>query len=122
MRRVLRTVIGLGSVAVANAASAGPENLLIIADPANADSLHVANYYINARRLPDANVLFMTPTASNHAQLVSSRLPALFGTLSNRAIDDHIDYILLSPPDRYRIRISSTISDSCFPVTRFALA
>ncbi|MCH7792602.1 MAG: TIGR03790 family protein [Planctomycetes bacterium] len=122
MRRVLRTVFGLGLVVAANTAAAGPENLLLIADPANADSLHVANYYINARQLPDANVLFMTPTADNHAQLVSSRLPGLFGTLSNRAIDDHIDYILLSPPDRYRIPVSSTISDMCFPVTRFALA
>ena len=36
MRRVLRMVIGLGSVAAANTASAGPENLLIIADPAKA--------------------------------------------------------------------------------------
>ena len=54
VRRTLRTIIGLGSFAAASAAAAGPENLLLIADPANADSLHVANYYIHARQLPDA--------------------------------------------------------------------
>jgi Bacterial Ig domain len=107
--------------ALAGTSLAGPDNVLLIADPGSADSLHIANYYINARGLSDANVLFMDPTAPDHAALVATRLPSLFGTLANRSIEDHIDYILLSPPKTTRMRASSTIRDNCFPVTHFSL-
>jgi hypothetical protein len=103
-------------------AGAGPEDLMIIVDPGSADALHIANHYIAERGLPDANVLFMTPGATDHQTFVDTRLSALFGELEGRGLDETIDYILVAPGGDYRMDISSTIPDACFPVSHFAVA
>jgi len=45
-------------VALAGRAVAGGtgENVIIIADPLNAESMYAANYYKLARHVPDANI------------------------------------------------------------------
>ncbi|MEW6253685.1 MAG: hypothetical protein AB1716_23820, partial [Planctomycetota bacterium] len=101
-------------------AGGSPENVLLIIDPSNRDSLYVGNYYKAARRIPDRNVLYIEPLAANYAAFVSTNLDALFGALANQSIDDHIDYIVTTPGSPFYIAASGYVTDPCWPVNRFS--
>jgi hypothetical protein len=60
-----RASMAAAVLALAGRALAGgsPENVLIIVNPGSAESMYVADYYKNARNIPDANVLYLEPTA-----------------------------------------------------------
>jgi hypothetical protein len=103
-------------------AGGGPDNILLLIDPSDPDSLHIGNAYADARGLPEGSVLYMRPWAGNHQDFVDQNLEALFGELEQRGIGDRIDYILIAPTDQYRLRASSTISDGCFPVSNFSVS
>jgi hypothetical protein len=103
-------------------AGGGPDNVLLLIDPSDPDSLHIGNAYADARGLPEGSVLYMRPWAGNHQDFVDQNLEALFGELEQRGIGDRIDYILIAPTDQYRLRASSTISDGCFPVSNFSVS
>jgi Bacterial Ig domain len=90
-------------------AGGGPENVLLIINPDNADSLYVGNYYKTARNIPDRNVIYMTPEASDYIDFTSFQLPALLGTLANRGIDEHIDYIIIPPGGDFFVPIASDL-------------
>lgn len=105
MRRYRRlglgVVCGLAAAMLAPTAAvqAGgvPENVLLIIDPSNTDSLYVGNYYKNARQVPDRNVIYMAPGAVDYPTFAQTSIDALFGSLANAAIDDHIDYVVVMP-------------------------
>jgi hypothetical protein len=99
-----------------------PENVLLIIDPADTNSLYVGNYYKAARAIPDANVLYMSPGAANFATFADYRLDAVFGTLANVGTMDHIDYVVVTPGAPFYVSAPSLVSDSCSPVTRFAIS
>jgi len=99
----------------------GPENVLIIADPTDPVSMHAANYYRDARGVPSANILYMDPDAQNYVQFVSTNLTALTGELSQRVLDDHIDYILVMPGGQYRVSAVGFISDPCSGISWFSI-
>lgn len=128
--RRLRTLViaGAAFLAITGTARAGggPENIIIIVDPSDAESMYAANYYRNARNVPDANLLFMDPAASNYGAFASHNLDAFLGTLANRGIDDHIDYVLIMPGAPFFISASPAfISEPCsniVQVRRFAIA
>ena len=107
---------------LAPAARAGgtPENVLLIVDPSNAESLYVANYYANARDIPAANVLYMSPTPASYAQFAGAPLDAFFGALENQHVADHIDYVVLPSGTSFYMNAGGLISDGCSPVTRFS--
>ena len=63
-------------------AGGGPESALLIINPADPVSMHLGNYYKNARGIPDSAVLYMNPDAPNHAAFAQTHLPALFGHLA----------------------------------------
>ncbi len=119
-----RALAAAAGLAIASAATAGggPDNVLLIIDPSDPDSLHIGNAYREARGLPESNVLYLRPWADNHRQFVDTNLEALFGELAQRGIADRIDYILVAPTDRYRLGASSTISDGCFPVSNLSVS
>jgi hypothetical protein len=99
-----------------------PENLLLIIDPSNPESLFVGNYYKNARRIPDQNVVYMQPGAARYTAFADDNLDALFGCLANAGIDDHIDYIVVLPGAPYRIYAPNLVSDGCSPVAHFSVS
>lgn len=106
-------------------AGGGPENLVLIIHPANAESMYIGNYYKHARNVPDANVLYMDPWSVDFATLTSQKLAALTGTLANRGLADHIDYVLISPSPQFSVPIPGTlISSAGCPqqVTRIAIS
>ena len=112
----------LGAVLPAVQAGGSPENVLLIIDPSNNDSLYVGNYYKNARDIPDSNVLFIAPGATNYPSFVSYNLAALAGSLANRDIADHIDYVVLTPGSPFYVSAPGLVSDACYPVSRFSIS
>ncbi|MFQ5425275.1 MAG: TIGR03790 family protein, partial [Phycisphaerae bacterium] len=129
--RLSRTARWVGFCAVAIActwsaggtafAGGGPENLLIIIDPSNPESKYVGNYYKNARNVPDRNVIYLDPGATNYTDFTTSDLDGFLGMLTNRRVDDHIDYVLIMPGAPFFVTAGGFISDACSPVTRFAI-
>lgn len=116
--------VALGCAATTGLALAGgtAENALLIIDPSNADSLYIGNYYKNARNIPDANVLYINPNNTNYVVWTLNHVDMLFGSLANKGLEDHVDYVVLNPGAPFFISASSLVSDGCFPVNRFALA
>ncbi len=123
-RILLSAVALLIAVQPANVALAGggPENALIIIDPSNAESLYIGNYYKTARGIPDRNVFYMDPEAIDYLDFTDFHVDALVGTLTTRAIGDHIDYVIIPPGSSYRISAPGLINDPCFTVGNFAIA
>ena len=79
------------------------DNAVLIIDPNNADSLYVGNHYKSARGVPDRNVIYMEPNATDYQAFVDFQLDALHGMLANRGILDHIDYVIIPPGSDYLI-------------------
>jgi len=120
----LALVLAAGSASmVAPRAHAGgtPENAIILIDPSSAESMFVGNYYKNARNIPDSNVLYMDPDAANFTNFVAQNMPGLQGYLTNAALGDHIDYIIVTPGNSFFVSAPGILSDSCSPVNRFSI-
>ncbi len=111
----------LAAAATAHAGG-GPENLLIIIDPSNSDSMYVGNYYAQKRGVPASNILYLDPESANYAEFVNGNQQGFLGTLTGRSIGDHIDYVLVTPGQSFYVPASGYCTDSCSPVNRFAMS
>lgn len=103
-------------------AGGGGERAVLIVDPANAESMYVANVYAARRDLPASNFIYMAPGAANYAQFASSNLPGFFGDLALREIEDHVDFVIIPPGGNFYVPAPGLVSDMCFPVGRFSSA
>src|SRR6516165_579357 len=76
-RKVLAVLGGAGLAIGGGHVLAGgtPENILILVNPANAESMYLGHYYQNARNIPASNVLYIDPTAVDY--------PTMAGTNGN---------------------------------------
>ncbi len=101
-------------------AGGGPENVLLVIDPANAESTRVGHYYKQARQIPDANVLYMQPTTNSYIDFVDFQLDAFLGTMAQRGITETIDYVVIPPGAGYRTSADGLVTDLCVPVRHFA--
>ncbi|MFN0243175.1 MAG: TIGR03790 family protein [Planctomycetota bacterium] len=121
-RALHRVTLGVALVSLTQLAFAGgsPENAVLVVDPTNAQSMLVANYYKEARDIPDANVVYMAPTPPTYAQFAATTLDAFVGALENARIADHVDYVILPPGGSFYMQSSGAITDQCFPVNRFS--
>ncbi len=126
--RVRYSVVGLAVVGGALALGAGRvalasgdgDNVLLIINPMDKDSMLVGNYYRLRRNIPDRNVLYLVPASTDYQQFADENVNALLGSLANRQIDDHIDYVVVTPGNNYLIDARSLVNDSCFPVNNFS--
>ncbi|MBC7771842.1 MAG: TIGR03790 family protein, partial [Pyrinomonadaceae bacterium] len=123
-RAVVRALVGASSLIAGAAALAGggPENAVLIIDPTNPVSMHVGNYYKNARNIPDANVLYVRSAAANYGAFVNTNQAAFIDSLSQRGLANHADYVVLAPVDTFAVSAGGLVSDACFPVNRFSLS
>jgi uncharacterized protein (TIGR03790 family) len=119
LEHLLRLVI-LTAVASSAYAGGSPENALLIVDPTNPESLYVANYYRHKRDIPDANVIYMSPTPGSYAQFTASTLDGFRGMLENLRIGDHVDYVLLPSGTNFYMSAPGLIGDQCAAVNRFS--
>ncbi len=119
----LALVLGAGALAPGSALAGGSgENLLLIIDPSNPESLYIGNYYKDARGIPDANVLYVDPDHPSYQDFAGQGLDAFLGELAQRRIGDHIDFVLVTPGNGFFVSAPGLVNDGCFPVTRFAIA
>ena len=123
-RRPARISSAAAVACIAGLAAAGgtPENLLLIIDPTDRESMHVGNYYRHARNVPESNVIYMHPGAAGYAEFVEFNLAALFATIQRRAIEDQVDYIVIMPGAPFYISAPGYVSDGCSPVNRFSIS
>ena len=119
-RRFLLPFAWLAALSAVTQAGGGSENVLLVVDPTNPESLYVANYYKAARDIPDANVLYMAPGAADYPQFVAERLPGFLGSLAQKNLEDHIDFVVLPSGGSFYIPAPGLVGDACSPVTRFA--
>lgn len=110
--------------AVAGRALAGGsgENIIIIADPLNAESMYAANYYRAARNVPAENVLYFSPGAVDYQAFVAWNLEALQTLIDERGIGTQADYIVLMPGSPFYVDAPNLVSDGCSPVRRFSIS
>ncbi len=104
-------------------AGGSPEAALLVVDPANAESMYVANVYRTRRDIPQANLIFLTPGATDFASLAALQLETLLGELEGRGNLDGIDYVVIPPGSSFFVAASGLLSDGCggFGLHRFAL-
>ena len=115
--------VGFAILAAATVRAGGSaENVLLIIDPSSVESLYIGKYYKNARNIPDRNVLYVDADAANYPDFAANHLDALFGTLANADIGDHIDYIVIAPGPSFYMDAPGLISDGCFRVARFSMS
>ena len=96
-------------------AGGGAENALLIIDPTSPVSLHLGNYYKSVRNIPDANVLYLDPDAVNYPAFVATQLPGFLGNLAQRRIEDHIDFVVVTPGNSFAIQAQGLVGSSGCP-------
>ncbi len=116
-----RILLSVCVVATSALAGGSGENALLIVDPSSSEALWAANHYKAARNIPDTNVLYMDPGASNYADFVAHNKAALLGEIEARGIADHIDYVIIMPGTNFYVPASGYVTDACAPVNRFAI-
>lgn len=121
VRRAVFGPLSLIAAAGAPAASGQGHEAVVICDPANAESMYVANVYAAARSLPASNVLCFSPNAPDFQSLADVNHTALTGLLGQRRVSE-ADYILLTSGQNFRVAAEGLVSDGCSTVSRFALA
>ncbi|MFA5856983.1 MAG: hypothetical protein WC867_06490 [Candidatus Pacearchaeota archaeon] len=103
-----------------------PENTIVIINPLLNHSKYIGNYYKNIRNIPDQNIFYMDPYASNYDNFNSTNLDALLGTMENLGIEDHIDYIIVSTvpyqSSQYRISSQSYVTSTCSPMYHMSIS
>lgn len=106
--------------AVPAVAGGAAENVLLLMDPSDKESLYIGNYYQAARGIPAENVLYLAPGATNFTTFVDFNRDAVFGELANRTIEDQIDFIVVTPGTSFYVDAPGLVTDPCSPVRRFS--
>ncbi|HUU82201.1 MAG TPA: Ig-like domain-containing protein [Phycisphaerae bacterium] len=119
----LSAVAGVGLWVQSAAAGGGAHNVVVLIDPTDADSLYLGNYYVAARRIPSRNVVYLSQDAWDYAALVNDPVEAMLGELSNRGLEDHIDYAVLASGRVYRVPASGYVTEvDCSVVDHFSVS
>jgi hypothetical protein len=122
-RHGMRALLLVGVICPAAWGGGTPEDALLIVDPTRPDAMYIGNYYLDARDIPSAHVLYMDPMASDYETVFATdNIDALLGTIANRGIQDHCDYIIVAPASSYRVHAPGLVSDGCVPVNNFSLS
>ena len=120
---ITMSVIALWAFAAAPCrAGGGPQNVIIIVDPNDPAGVYLANYYRNARDIPERNVFYFYPGANTYAEFVAEKIDTLFGMLYGREIADHVDFIQVISNFVFRVSAPGLVTDGCFPVNNFSIA
>lgn len=123
LRAVLTVFAVAGFVTGGAFAGGGPENVLLVIDSGNDESLYVGNYYRAARNIPGRNVIYIDPSAADYLAFTQFQLPALLGMLANRGVEDQIDYVVIPPGGSFFVSAPGLIDPGgCSAVTRLSLS
>lgn len=88
-------------------AGGGPENLLLVVNPASADSLTIANAYVQLRNIPPLNVLLLPWKDGDESTTIDrfrgEILMPVLRTIEGRGLAPQIDQIVYSSGFPWRI-------------------
>jgi uncharacterized protein (TIGR03790 family) len=103
-------------------AGGSPENVLVVINPASAESMYLGHYYQFARNVPASNVVYIDPSAVNYQAFggTNGNVDAVFGKLNNSRLNSHIDYIVVASASTFFINAPGHVQDGCWPVARFS--
>lgn len=114
--------LAIGAAAGLAIAGGSGDNIVIIADPLNPESMYAANYYKAARQVPDSNVIYIHPGADDYQAFVDFNLAALQSLIAERGLEGQADFVLLMPGAPFYIDAPGLVTDQCFEVTRFSIS
>lgn len=81
-------------------AGGGPENVFLLINRKSPESLEVANHYINLRKVPPQNVLYVEVNPKSQAlkgqQFIDSLLKPALAAIGERKLNDQVDYLVYS--------------------------
>lgn len=101
-------------------AGGGPENAVVVVDPASAESLYLGHLYQAARGIPASNVVHMPAVAPDFAAFAAFQRPALEGELARRGIADHADIVVVPPGGPFFMPMPGLVSTPCIVVNRIS--
>ncbi len=100
----------------ATLAGGGPENLFLVVNPHNQDSLTIANYYRQLRQIPASNVFYLEWADSEiETDVTSFReriLKPIFDEIERRKLQRQIDYVVYSAGFPYSVDFTSDVPDT----------
>jgi uncharacterized protein (TIGR03790 family) len=108
-------------VFVASPASAGggPENVLLIVNSGSESSLTIANHYIQMRKIPAQNVVYLNwkggKSAAAGKRFRSRILMPILKAIEDRHITPQIDYVIYSSDFPWRIDLQGLFPDEKLP-------
>jgi len=122
----MRTVMGAAALAAsAGLAGAGgsAENAVLVINPASLESMYIGAYYKNARNIPDSNVFYVEPAVANYATFAAANgvLDGFFGMMANARIDDHTDFVVVTPGNSFFVSAPNYVTLNCSAVNRFSI-
>lgn len=96
-------------------------NAVVVIDPTDPVSLYVGHYYKAARDIPDHHVIYMPITSSNYTTFRQFQLPIVRAVLTERNLDQLVDFVVLAPSDTFFVAAPGLVVDACSPVSRFSI-
>src|SRR5690606_26867263 len=94
---------------------------VLVVDPANAESLYVANVYLARRDVPRGNAIYQRPGAADWSAFAAERIPGFLGALAHQGLSDRADVVIVPPGGPFFVPAAGLVSDACFPVGRFSI-
>lgn len=116
----LRSLSAALTLSLAGSALGQAHEALILVNPNSAESLHVSNFYADARGVPTTGLAYFDPGAADFQEFTATKVPALLGTIANHRNEASIDYIILPSDTPYRMSAANFVTDNCSPVSRFS--
>jgi hypothetical protein len=113
---VLQSILLVGQTA---RAGGGPQNVAVVVNPADPDSLEIANVYIELRRIPASNIFYIrwkpdlprTPAA----QFGDRLLHPLLDEIKKRGLSEQIDGVAFSSGYPYVVDCAALFKDKQLP-------
>ncbi len=94
-------------------AGGGPENVFLVVNPLDDDSLTIANHFIDGRKIPLGSVLYLPwdgpPFQTDIATFRTRILQPILAAIEQRNLSQQIDYVVYSSGYPYAINFSAEL-------------
>jgi uncharacterized protein (TIGR03790 family) len=119
LREIFYVFFLLLTLAATSFAGGGPENVLLVVNALSEDSRTVANHYIDLKKIPPSNVVFvnspLTKAMLNAAQYRKRILAPVDKAIEERGLKNQIDYVVFSCDFPWQINFAPEYPLEKFP-------
>ena len=100
-------------------AGGGPQNVALVVNPGDPDSLGIANYYIELRQIPASNVIYVAwqldASLATGKQFRDQLLTPVVDQIKQRGLTEQIDFVAFSSGFPYLVDCAPLFSGQPFP-------